>query len=182
VATDQNAVLVGAPNVDGAMGQVYLFTPLGSDWYAEVLGADPAGLGNAQLGSTVGMSGRLFAAGAPGALAFAGSAYVLEGAPLAVTNAPQLALHLSATTVRHTAQGVTGTVTLTNPAPSGGLVVTLKSSIPAFASVPDTVTVAAGKRTASFKINARRAVAARTVTITGKALGDSNSVMIAVIP
>jgi hypothetical protein len=47
----------------------------------------------------------------------------------------------------------TGTVTLPNPAPSGGLLVELTSRIPKSASVPTTVTVPAGATQVSFPIS-----------------------------
>ena len=46
----------------------------------------------------------------------------------------------------------TGTVTLTGPAPAGGVVVPLLSSHPQYASVPASVTVAAGATSATFPI------------------------------
>ena len=46
----------------------------------------------------------------------------------------------------------TGTVTLNQPAPAGGVAVALSSSHPAIASVPASVTVAAGSRTANFSV------------------------------
>jgi len=48
-----------------------------------------------------------------------------------------------------------GRVTLNAPAPAGGLVVTLESSLPDVASVPATVTVPAGKKEAAFDITTR---------------------------
>jgi hypothetical protein len=46
----------------------------------------------------------------------------------------------------------TGTVTLTGPAPAGGVVVPLLSSHPQYASVPASVTVAAGATSAAFPV------------------------------
>src|SRR6185295_6944879 len=46
----------------------------------------------------------------------------------------------------------TGIVTLSQPAPAGGTAVALFSSHPAIASVPASVTVTAGARTANFPI------------------------------
>jgi hypothetical protein len=46
----------------------------------------------------------------------------------------------------------TGTVTLTAPAPGGGAVVMLASSKPSLASVPASVTVAAGSTSANFSV------------------------------
>ena len=47
----------------------------------------------------------------------------------------------------------TGTITLAAPAPAGGIVIALKSSTTTIATVPATVTVAAGQTTASFPIS-----------------------------
>jgi len=67
-----------------------------------------------------------------------------------------------------------GTVVLTDPAPTGGLVVTLTSSIPAVASVPASITVGSGQTTKQFVIT-HTAVATRTIprikaAITGSSL------------
>lgn len=48
---------------------------------------------------------------------------------------------------------ITGTVTLTGPAPSGGVVVTLGSSNPNVAAVPTNVTVPAGSSSTTFAVN-----------------------------
>jgi hypothetical protein len=47
----------------------------------------------------------------------------------------------------------TGTVTLPEPAPSGGLVVTLASEVPSVASVPASITIPAGDTNGSFTIS-----------------------------
>jgi hypothetical protein len=47
----------------------------------------------------------------------------------------------------------TGTVTLPEPAPSGGLVVTLASEAPSVASVPSSITIPAGDTNATFTIS-----------------------------
>ncbi len=47
----------------------------------------------------------------------------------------------------------TGTVTLPNPAPQGGLVVTLASEAPSVASVPSSITIPAGDTSGSFTIS-----------------------------
>ena len=67
----------------------------------------------------------------------------------------------------------TGTVSLNAPAPTGGVVVTLSSGNPV-ATVPPSVTVEAGSRSADFTI-AVGASGAATVTITATALGGSLS-------
>jgi hypothetical protein len=50
----------------------------------------------------------------------------------------------------------TGTVTLTGPAPSEGWVVTLKDEYPGTVGIPSTVTVAAGKTSATFTITTKK--------------------------
>lgn len=62
----------------------------------------------------------------------------------------------------------TGTVTLSGPAPTGGLTVTLASSDTRKARVPATVTVAAGQNTATFTVT----------TLTGQLGGGQNPVTI----
>jgi hypothetical protein len=59
----------------------------------------------------------------------------------------------------------TGTVTISSPAPVGGLVINLSSSNGA-ASVPSTVTVASGATTATFTVTTNPVSAATPVTIT----------------
>jgi len=61
----------------------------------------------------------------------------------------------------------TGTVTLTGPAPGGGVLVTLSSSNTAAATTPASVTVAAGATTATFIITTNAVAASTSVTISG---------------
>jgi RHS repeat-associated protein len=60
----------------------------------------------------------------------------------------------------------TGTVTMSAPAPTGGLVVSLASRHRNFATVPSGVTVPAGATTASFTITAQPVKSTHTVDIT----------------
>ena len=59
----------------------------------------------------------------------------------------------------------TGTVTLSGPAPSGGATLALTSSNPAVASVPTSVTVAGGAKTATFTVTTKRVKTSTSVTI-----------------
>ncbi|MCW3100859.1 MAG: uncharacterized protein JWL77_6477 [Chthonomonadaceae bacterium] len=63
----------------------------------------------------------------------------------------------------------TGTVTISDPAPIGGLVITLSSYNNAVAAVPTSVTIAAGAKTATFTINTS-AVATDTSVILSSTL------------
>ena len=60
----------------------------------------------------------------------------------------------------------TGVVTLTEPAPPGGIVMTLKTSAPFYTQIPLVLTVPAGMTTASFQISTSAVLATQTVTIT----------------
>jgi hypothetical protein len=76
----------------------------------------------------------------------------------------------------------TGTVTLTGVAPSGGAVVSLSSSNTAAASVPPSVTVAAGATSATFAV-ATFAVSANTsVTVTAGYNGTARTATLTVNP
>ncbi|MCS7300633.1 MAG: S8 family serine peptidase [Fimbriimonadales bacterium] len=76
----------------------------------------------------------------------------------------------------------TGTVTLTSPAPAGGVVVTLRSSNPNRASVPATITIPAGATSANFTIRTTPAFfSITTVTITATYNGVSRSAQLTII-
>jgi hypothetical protein len=78
---------------------------------------------------------------------------------------------------------VTGTVTLDGYAPSGGCVVSLSSSATAAATVPATVTVAAGQRTATFTITHKKVLNVDYVaTITATFNSTSKSAKLTVTP
>ena len=74
-----------------------------------------------------------------------------------------------------------GTVVLTGPAPAGGTVVALASD-KAEASVPATVTVAAGTSSKTFTINTVQVSASVTATITGTLSGASTTGTLVVNP
>lgn len=74
------------------------------------------------------------------------------------------------------------TVTLNGPAPSAGATVQLSSSNTAAATVPATVTIPAGSRTATFAIRARTVTAAQSTTIRATRLGDTRTLDVTVRP
>ncbi|MCX7993793.1 MAG: S8 family serine peptidase [Fimbriimonadales bacterium] len=77
---------------------------------------------------------------------------------------------------------VTGTVTLTSAAPSGGFVVNLSSSNAAVASVPSSVTVPAGATSANFTVSTAAVSSSTNVTITASAGGVSRTATLTVNP
>ena len=78
--------------------------------------------------------------------------------------------------------GSTGTVKLSAPAPAGGAVVTLTSGNINAATVPASVTVAAGATTATFAITTKVVTAGKVATITATYDGLSKAVGLVVNP
>jgi hypothetical protein len=94
--------------------------------------------------------------------------------PQAAASAPALsAIALSPTSVvgGNTSQG---TATLTSAAPSGGAVVTLSSSNTSAATVPASVTIAAGATSVTFTVSTVSVTASTPVTITGASGGAAS--------
>jgi hypothetical protein len=77
---------------------------------------------------------------------------------------------------------VVGIVTLSSPAPATGLVVTLKSSDTAAATVPAAVTVASGKLTASFTVTHKKVTTQTSVTITATHASVTKTADLSVTP
>src|SRR5215475_10763743 len=70
---------------------------------------------------------------------------------------------------------VTGTVTLSAPAPAGGALVTLQYSKPAIATPPSSVTIPAGTTSAPFPITTVKPGKNTTVTLTASYAGSSQT-------
>ena len=96
---------------------------------------------------------------------------------ITITPGPVAALSGVSLSVSHaTGPGtVTGTVTLTGPAPAGGFTVSLSSSVPTVGAVPSTVTAAAGNTTATFPITLSSVTTSTVVVITAQAGGLSQT-------
>ncbi|PYR88862.1 MAG: hypothetical protein DMF84_26315 [Acidobacteria bacterium] len=75
-----------------------------------------------------------------------------------------------------------GTATLTGAAPAGGAVVTLSSNNRAVASLPASVTVAAGATSANFSVTTTAVGASTLVTITGAFGGTTKTATLTVTP
>ncbi len=99
-------------------------------------------------------------------------------------NAPTLlSISVSPTSVKGSSTtSVKGTVTLSGPAPTGGRVIALTSSLASTVAVPATVTIAAGKSTATFSVGHRKVTASTTVTISGTLSGVTKSTILTVTP
>ena len=106
-----------------------------------------------------------------------------QQATLSITAPALLSISVSPTTVKGSSTtAVTGTVTLSGIAPTGGLVVSLKSSNTGAASVPTTVTVLAGKSTATFTVKHAKVTANTTVTLTATLATVSKTATLTVTP
>ena len=95
---------------------------------------------------------------------------VTKTASLTVTPAPPPPPTLSSLTLNPSsviggAQSSTGRVTLSSPAPAGGVTVMLSSSNPGVANVPSSVVVPAGATTATFTVRTSAVLISTSVTI-----------------
>ena len=79
-------------------------------------------------------------------------------------------------------QSSTGTITLSGPAPSGGVVVDLGSADDTVASVPATVTLAPGATSGSFTITTSSVTSSTPVDLTASYAGDIQVVTLTVSP
>src|SRR5215813_12008291 len=79
-------------------------------------------------------------------------------------------------------QGSTGTATLSGPAPTGGAVVALSSANSAVASVPASVTVAAGATSASFAVTTSTVASTTLVGLNGSYSGVTKTATLTVTP
>src|SRR5439155_373102 len=101
---------------------------------------------------------------------------------LSPTSSPSVTLStlsLNPTTVTG-GDSSTGTVTLSGPAPSGGAQVALSSSDPSVATVPSSVTVAAGATSATFTVST--VTASTTVMISASYAGVTKAASLTVNP
>jgi photosystem II stability/assembly factor-like uncharacterized protein len=110
---------------------------------------------------------------------------VTKTANLTVTPPPP-AVALSSITLNPTSvtggTASTGTVTLTAPAPTSGVVVTLASSNTGVATVPASVTVAGGATTATFTVATKAVTASTSLTISGSYAGVTKGALLTVTP
>jgi hypothetical protein len=98
-----------------------------------------------------------------------------QSASLTVLPATLVSVSLSPSSVKGSSGAVvTGTLSLSGPAPAGGLKITLSSSDPSAASVPATVTIPAGATTAKFKVSHFKVSAETSVTISAT-LGSTST-------
>jgi hypothetical protein len=74
----------------------------------------------------------------------------------------------------------TGTVTLTGPAPTGGVTITLSSSTASVATAPPSVTVGGGSKTGGFRVTTARVSERTTVTIAASYAGATKSAQLTV--
>lgn len=153
-----SALIDGITVTSGAIAEPYLQgLPRPAGIYRNLL--EGANVGDAFLRNTRWLKWMIVNVGDPLYRPFAASG-------IAPFNPPAAANSL-AIAVRDITGGLAtaGTVALASPAPAGGLNVALSSSAPAVASVPASITVAAGATGANFPITTSPVTTARTLTI-----------------
>ena len=109
----------------------------------------------------------------------------LSGCTVSSSPPPASTASLSSLTVSPTdvvgPDPATGTVTLSSAAPSGGFTVDLTSDNTAAATVPPSITVAAGSTSAAFTVSTKQVTNAQSATIIGTVGGDFSTERHAVI-
>jgi hypothetical protein len=75
-----------------------------------------------------------------------------------------------------------GTVALSDPAPGGGALITLSSSNPSVATVPETVNIAAGSTLTTFIANTNQVSSPTSVSITASYNGTAQTALLTVNP
>ena len=102
---------------------------------------------------------------------------------LTLTPVPIVSLTLSPASVKGSATTVvTGTVTISAAAPTGGTTVTLSSANSSVAAVPGSVVVPAGKKTVTFKVSHKAVTTKSSVVISGSAGGATKTATLTVTP
>lgn len=76
----------------------------------------------------------------------------------------------------------TATITLSEPAPAGGLIATLSSSNTAVATVPSTITIPAGATSKMFNVTTKAVVATTEAVISATGGGGTQAATITVLP
>ena len=108
---------------------------------------------------------------------------VSHQATLTVTPATLVSITVSPTTVKGSSTtAVTGTLTLSGPAPSSGIVVSLSSANTAAVTVPATVTIPAGQTSATFHVSHKKVISSTPVLITAKIASASVTATLTVTP
>src|SRR4051812_19038498 len=99
----------------------------------------------------------------------------------AATTSPITSVSLNPTSVIGGAS-VKGTVVLSAKAPAGGRIVTLSSSNTDAATVPTSVTIAAGATSASFAMTTRDVHTSKTVTVSASYSTTTKTAKLTVLP
>ena len=107
---------------------------------------------------------------------------VTASATLTVRRISVASLTLNPTTVVGGVANATGTVTLDETAPTGGITVTLTSSKTTAASVPSSITIAAGTISNTFTVTSHTVTSYTSATITASANGLSKTAALIVAP
>lgn len=106
----------------------------------------------------------------------------IQHATLAIEPPGIASLTIKPSTVKGSSTtAVVGTITLTGPAPTGGLTVSLQSSVESV-TAPSEVLIPAGKTSGTFKIGHKAVTQSQSASITALANGTSKSATLTVTP
>ena len=164
----------------GATGTVALSAPAPASGAQIMLASDqPAVLVPASVGVAAGATSATFAittrAVAAATTANVTASYAGVGKSAALTVQPAATVTLATLTLQPSkvagGSHASATIGLTAPAPSGGFLVTLASSNPALATVPASVTIAAGASSATFPVDTAPTRKNRSVTLSASSGG-----------
>jgi len=161
VGLSNDTLAVGAYAKSSASGAVYAFRLQSGVWYqSQKLTASDGAAGD-QLGFSVAASNNTFLSGAKNANSLTGASYVFRADPIVISLA-----FSPATVIGGTSSNLT--INLTQPAPTGGLVVSLSSNLGAV-MVPATVTVPAGQTSTVVSVPTEAVAADGTAHISATA-------------
>lgn len=153
-----NALINGITVTSGAVAEPYLEgLPRPAGIFRNLL--EGANVGDAFLRNTRWLKWMILNVGDPLYRPFAASGKAPFNPPAAASSLAIAAQNITG------GLATTGTVTLASPAPAGGVSVALSSTAPAQASVPPSITVAAGATGASFAIKTSPVTAAASLEI-----------------
>jgi hypothetical protein len=165
VGLSNDTLAVGAYAKASSMGAVYAFRRQSGVWYqSQKLTASDGAAGD-QLGFSVAASNNTFVSGAKNANSLKGASYVFLADPIVVSLA-----FSPASVIGGTSSSLT--INLTQPAPTGGLVVSLTSNLGAV-TVPSTVTVPAGQTSTSVTIPTTPVAVDGTAQVTATAFDST---------
>jgi len=169
-------VTIGTAATTGGLPVALTYTGTGVSGPASVTVAAGATTATYTVTTTAALTGQATGAGTTATVGSSAKTAALTITPTTVTaftfNNPSIT----------GATNSTGTITISAPAPAGGLVVTLTNDKTALVTVPASITVAAGSTTFNFSWPTAPTLASQTATMTAKISGVGPTATQTVVP